>query len=459
MIELTFFEAAKCCGGELIGAAQIENEKISGIFIDSRQVTKGSLFVALKGEHVDGHDYIADALLSGASCVISEKPCTGCHILVDSCFDAMKRIAAYIREKSGIKVIAIVGSVGKTSTRQMVSCVLSQKFDLLSTEGNFNNEYGLPQTLFRLEKHHEIAVLELGISYFGEMDRLGMIAKPDYSIYTNIGNMHLENLMDRDGVLRAKTELVAHMPKSGRLFFYGEDDKLRGYSSPIPVTYFGMDDSYDIYPTDIEQIGVERTDFTLNINGQTSASIKVSLSAIGIHMVKNAVAAANIAIELGLTPEEIKAGIESYSPVGHRGRILKLGEYTIVDDCYNAGPDSMRAAIIALKSKGRRIALLGDMLELGERSDELHYELGAFCADAGLDMLFTIGDKAEKIHKGAIENGLSSVIRTTYEEVVKVVSEKLKKDDVLLVKASRGMHFEKIIDGLLDTNNGNTNDY
>ncbi|MCI7013686.1 MAG: UDP-N-acetylmuramoyl-tripeptide--D-alanyl-D-alanine ligase [Clostridium sp.] len=464
MLKITFAEAAAACGGVLMGtgrmgAEHVEDEYISQICVDSRMVAPAALFIALKGERVDGHDYIAAAIARGAHCAISERDVPYCHIRVDSSLAAMQRLAAYLRRKSGIPVIAVVGSVGKTSTRQMLSCVLGKKYNILSTSGNFNNEYGLPQILFGLSPEHELAVLELGISNFGEMDRLGAIAAPDYAVYTNIGQMHLENLGNRDGVFKAKMELVKHMNPNGRLFLNGADDKLRGGSYPLPVTFFGMDESYAIYPSDIVQHGLLSTSFILHFNNtEPHCSVRVNMPAIGLHMVQNAVAAANAAVMLGLTPEQIAAGIESYSPVGRRGRIVSAGSFTIMDDCYNAGPDSMRASILALPKQGRRKALLGDMLELGEGSQQQHYELGRFCAEAGLDMLFVSGSEARFIARGAADAGMKQVFLldafstadNAYDQAAAFILAKMQPDDVLLVKASRGMKFEKIIDSILE---------
>lgn len=447
MIELTLKEAVLASGGTLVNGDAIpggENAVISGITLDSRKAEPGYLFVGIRGERVDGHDYIGTAVEKGALAAISEKDVPYPHIRVESSLAAMQGIAGYLREKSGVTVVAVVGSVGKTSTRQMLSCVLSQKFDILSTEGNFNNEFGLPQMLFRLEPHHELAVLELGISHFGEMDRLGRVARPNYAVYTNIGNMHLENLIDRDGVLRAKTELVPYIKEGGMLFMNGADDKLRGYHSDLNTVYFGVDECYSIHAEDVRQIGLERTDFTLVYKEKT---LPVSMPAVGEHMVQNAVAAATVAEALGLSAEQVKAGIESYSPVGHRGRVEKIGQFTLVDDCYNAGPDSMRASIAALKG-ARRVALLGDMLELGETTRELHRSLGEYCA-ANLDALFTVGELGSEIAYGAEQAGMKQVKRTTHENAAQELLSFLKPGDVLLVKASRGMHLEDVVDELM----------
>lgn len=448
MIKLTLQEAAKAAGGKLVNIDTIEGGKkalVSSITLDSRRVGAGALFVAIKGERVDGHDYIAAAMEKGALAAISEKEVEYPHIRVKSSLAAMQGIAAYMRAKSGIPVIAVVGSVGKTTTRQMLTCVLEQKYEhILSTEGNFNNEFGLPQMLFRLEDRHELAVLELGISTFGEMDRLGKIARPNYAVYTNIGNMHLEFLGDRDGVLKAKTELVPYIAEGGKLFLNGADDKLRTYASPVPTVYFGVEECYSVHAENATQVGLERTEFTLVYRDKT---LPVSMPAAGAHFVLDAIAAATVAAELGLTAEQVKAGIENYSPVGHRGRVEKIKDITLVDDCYNAGPDSMRASIAMLKG-ARRIALLGDMLELGKDEEALHTSLGEYCAE-NLDALFTIGRLGEKIAEGAEKAGMKEVKRVTAENAADELKNYLKAGDVLLVKASRGMRLEDVVEKIM----------
>lgn len=449
MIDLTIFEAARVCCGEFCGPAETGNLRILDITIDSRTAVQGSLFIPIAGARLDGHDFIDAALSRGAICTLSERPLDGerPHIRVDSCFEAMKALASYIRMKSGVKVVAVVGSVGKTGTKEMIASVLSQKFRTLKTEGNYNNEYGLPQTLFRLRSEDEVAVLELGISFFGEMSRLGRIARPDYAVFTNIGSMHLENLIDRDGVLRAKTELIAHMREGGKLFLNGADDKLRAYRPAIAAEYFGMLESYPIHPSNIERRAIDRTDFILNCHG---AEASVSMHVSGRYMLENAMAAACVGYEMGLNIEQLREGLESYRPVGHRGRIIELRGSSLIDDCYNAGPDSMRAAITALcELPGRRLALLGDMLELGEGSRRLHYEIGEFVAGMGVDMLFTVGEEARAIARGAAERGKTEVYELNSAAAAEYIYALLEPGDALLIKASRGMHFEKIIDDLL----------
>lgn len=449
MIDLTIIEAAKACSGRFCGPQAAEDMIIRDITLDSRTASPGSLFIPIVGARADGHDYIGAAFERGAICTLSEHPLSDgrAHILVDSCFEAMKAIAAYIRMKSDVKVVAVVGSVGKTGTKEMIASVLSQKFRTLKTEGNYNNEYGLPQTLFRLSPGDEVAVLELGISCFGEMDRLGGIAKPDYAVFTNIGSMHLENLIDRDGVLRAKTELVSHIKPGGKLFLNGADDKLRQYRADAPIEYFGVLETYPIHPAFVERKTIDRTDFMLRCHGGEAF---VSMQVSGRYMLENAMAAACVAHEMGLDIAQIKAGLENYRPVGHRGRIIELRGARIIDDCYNAGPDSMRAAISALcELPGRRLALLGDMLELGRDSRRLHYEMGEFAAALGLDVLFTVGDNSVATAQGALKGGKTAVYELDYDCAAERIFAAIEPGDALLVKASRGMHFEKIIDSLL----------
>ena len=446
MLELTLNEAARAAGGTLENAELLPlrgEDRILSVTLDSRKAAPGALFIAVKGERVDGHDYIEKAIAAGALAALSEREVPFPHIRVKEALPAMQGIAAHLREKSGLPIVAVVGSVGKTSTRQMLSCVLGKRFRILSTEGNFNNEFGVPQMLFRLEPDHELAVLEMGISHFGEMERLARMVRPDLAIYTNIGSMHLENLIDLDGVLRAKTELVPYIRPGGKLFMNGADEKLRAFHSDVETVYYGTDECYAVHAEDVRQIGLERTEFTLVCG---SAALPVSMPAVGRHMVLNAIAAATVAKELGMTAEEIRAGLESYTPVGHRGRVEKLGGITLVDDCYNAGPDSMRASIAALRGE-RRIALLGDMLELGETTRELHESLGAFAAE-NLEALFTVGELGQSIAEGARKAGMSEVFTLERETAAEEVGEYLRPGDALLIKASRGMHLEDIVDAL-----------
>lgn len=443
MIPITIAEIAEALGGRTKG--ELPASPVTDIVIDSRKAGPGSLFIALKGENVDGHSFIKG--LEGrilAAVTEREVEADVPQIIVGSTYKAVGIIGAYIREKSGVTVVGVTGSVGKTSVKELTASVLSQKYSVLKTEKNHNNELGLPQTLFRLTPENEIAVLEMGISYFGEMTRVSAIAKPDAAIFTNIENVHTENLIDRDGVLKAKTELVANM-RGDTLILNGEDDKLRGYKLPEgkKAIYYGIEGENDVTASDIVYHGMESTDFVLHAGGE---KIEVSLPASGRHMVLDSLAAAAAGIRFGLTMEEIKRGLESYVPVDGRMSRIDYKDAQILNDCYNASPASMKASLRVLKkAEGRKLALLGDMFELGARSSELHEEVGRAAAEIGLDLLVTVGENAASIASAAREAGQRNVIHAEREEAASILRNELKPGDTLLVKASRGMALEKII--------------
>ncbi|MCR5611690.1 MAG: UDP-N-acetylmuramoyl-tripeptide--D-alanyl-D-alanine ligase [Clostridiales bacterium] len=451
MIELELNEILKATGG--YAKVVLPDTKVKSIITDSRKAEDGAVFVALKGERVDGHSFINGIIGRILAAVVenevdSEVP----QIVVPSTYGAIRDIGAYIREKSGVTVIGVTGSVGKTSVKELTAAVVSQRFNTLKTEKNHNNELGLPMTLFRLTEDDEAAVLEMGISYFGEMTRLSRIARPDIAIFTNIENVHTENLIDRDGVLQAKTELVANMhdTRGGVLILNGEDDKLRGYQVPDNrrAVYYGFDKNFFAYADNIVPHGIESTDFTLHLGEE---SIRVELPASGMHMVLNALAAAAAGHEMGLTISEIKRGLESFVQVEGRMTKIDFNGATIINDCYNASPTSMAASLTVLKeASGRKLALLGDMLELGERTEELHRGIGALCAELKLDVLVTVGELAGNIASEARKNGLENVCAVTKEEAAKVLKSELKPGDTLLVKASRGMALETVIKAITE---------
>ncbi|MBO4848034.1 MAG: UDP-N-acetylmuramoyl-tripeptide--D-alanyl-D-alanine ligase [Clostridia bacterium] len=448
MIRIDLNEISKAVGGRVVGS--LPEGPVASIVTDSRKAVPGSLFIALPGQNVDGHSFVKG--LEGVICaaiVEHEVEADVPQIVVYSTYKAVGAIGAYIREKSGVTVVGITGSVGKTSVKELVASVLSQRYRVLKTEKNHNNELGLPMTLFRLEEEHEVAVLEMGISFFGEMTRISAIAKPDMAVFTNIENVHTENLVDRDGVLRAKTELVANM-RGSVLVLNAEDDKLAGY--PVPegkeAVYYGVDADCFAHAKDIVYHGMESTDFTLCLG---EGSVRVNLPASGRHMVLNSCAAAAAGHRMSLTLEEIKRGLEAYVPVDGRMSRIEYKGAVIINDCYNASPASMTASLGVLKkAEGRKLALLGDMLELGERSDELHEQVGRTAAETGLDMLVTVGANSRLMASAAASHGLENAHYCTREEAAKILKAELKPGDTLLVKASRGMALEKIISAIME---------
>lgn len=456
MKEMSLRQIALACGGTYIGEDSKLNLEAAGVVIDSRKVEPGYLFAAIKGERVDGHSFIPSVFAKGALCVLCEQlpehPAGPC-ILVESCLQALKSLAEYYRSTLSIPVIGISGSVGKTSTKEMIAAVLAQKYKVLKTEGNFNNEIGLPLTIFRIREEHEAAVLEMGISDFGEMTRLGRMAKPNICVLTNIGLCHLENLKDRDGILKAKTEMFQEAQPGAKIILNGDDDKLitlKENRTPVPC-FFGLDPSQDLYAEDIENLGLGGTRCTFVTKaGAFQAYIPIP----GRHMVYNALAGTAVGLALDLSLEEIRAGIESLMPVSGRNNLIHTGKWDILDDCYNANPVSMCASLDVLScALGRKVAILGDMGELGENEKLLHYNVGCHAADAGIDAVFLVGTLSRETARGIEAKSPDTTFRhfDTKQELIDALPLLLSQGDSILVKASHFMEFEEIVEYLKKT--------
>ena len=444
MKPITLREAAQACSGTLHGDPDI---KITSIVTDSRKAAAGSMFAAIPGERADGHNFIPMTVEQGAVCALCERApeVDVPYILVESTLVALKGIAEYYRSLFSIPFIGITGSVGKTSTKEMISSVLSQKYKVHKTSGNFNNELGVPLTLFGLEEEHEAAVIEMGISGFGEMTRLAKMVRPDISVITNIGYCHLENLGDRDGVLKAKTEMFTYLAPDGKIVLCHDDDKLSavtGYNGISPI-FYGTDPGDEYRVEDI----VERPPYGVSctlIHG--GSAIDVTVPAIGRHNALNALCAMAVGKQLGLSDDEIKRGIESFKNVGSRNNIIHTKGMIIIDDCYNANPTSTKAGLSALSGfPGRKVAVLGDMGELGKDELALHHEVGAFAKEAGVELLIAVGELSRSTAGGY---GEGAVHFGTVEEAAKGIHAMLREGDSVLVKASHRMHFETIVDTL-----------
>lgn len=372
------------------------------------------------------------------------------YIVVKSCFQALKDIAEYYREVMNTKIVGITGSVGKTSTKEMLAAVMSEKFNTLKTQGNFNNEVGVPLTLFRLSEEHELAIVEMGISDFGEMSRLGKIVKPDMCVITNIGQCHLENLGDRDGVLKAKTEIFNYLKEGGKAFLNGDDDKLATVKevNGLEPVFFGFDKKNDIYAEEVESKGLAGTVFTA-VTPKGKMRLRVNVP--GHHMVSNALAAVAIGLELGLDEKQIAAGVAAFKPVSGHSSIVETDRFTIMDDCYNANPVSTKAGLDVLaEAEERKVAILGDMFELGSDERKLHYEVGEYAADKGIDCIVCAGELAKEYYDGAKAAGKTEGLYyfATRDEAVDRLKNIVKENDAILVKASHGMKFEKIVEVL-----------
>ncbi len=455
MKNMSLQKIADACGGTYHGPEESLSREVSCVVIDSRKIQKDGLFIAIRGARVDGHTFIPQVMEKGALCSVSEQDLGDVpypYIKVDSCEQALKDIAEHYRRSLNIKVVGISGSVGKTSTKEMIASVLSQKYNVLKTEGNFNNEIGLPLTVFNLREEHEVAVLEMGISGFGEMTRLARIARPDICVITNIGVAHIENLGSRDGILRAKTEMFAFMNPDGTIILNGDDDKLRGFTpdNGIQPVYFGLDPSCPYHAEQIRNMGLKGTTAEFVT---PSERFEAHISIPGDHMVYNALAGIAAGQALGMTADEIRQGIEQLVPIAGRNHLIETDRYSIIDDCYNANPVSMKSSLSVLSGADTRtVAILGDMFELGNSENEMHYETGAFAADAGINVLICIGGLSAETARGAREASSGSDMEVlhydTKEDFLNEAGQILHKNDTILVKASHAMDFAKIVEEL-----------
>lgn len=440
---MTIAMAAAVCGGRLVGTA-VPDAPIGRAVIDSRAVEPGDLFVAYRGEKTDGHRYIPTAWEKGAVCALAEylpEGAEGPAILVDDVQRALEQIAAAYRRTLSLPVIGITGSVGKTTAKEMIASVLSQHFRVLKTEGNHNNQIGVPMTLSRIEREHEIAVVEMGISGFGEMTLLAEMAKPTIAVFTMIGRAHLEFLHDLDGVLRAKTEMIALMPDDGVVIVNGDNEQLKKLSCRQKLLRFGLGEDCDVRAADVTLTPAGETRCRILFEGR---SILVSIPAYGRQMIYAALEGAAVGLVMGMTDAEIAAGIAAYQTVGRRSAITDTGFVTLVDDSYNANPESMRCAMDSLlQLPGRHVCLLADMLEMGPDSTQMHRDLGVYAAEKGIDLLACCGPLSRQMAAAAGEHGAKAVWYPTAEELIAALPALLQKGDRVLVKASLGMHMER----------------
>ena len=458
MREMTLKLLAQWCGGQLIPENTVGT--ITGMQHDSRAVRVGDLFVALPGERADGHDFVENAKKAGAvAALVSRKvDCDLPQIVVENTLKAYGSIAREYRQNADVCVVAITGSVGKTTTKEMISCVLSGKYRVSKTQGNHNNDLGLPITIMEMPANTQIAVLELGMNHFGEMSYLTSIAKPNTVVITNIGTMHIEHLGTREGILKAKLEIMEGIQDDGVAVFNGDEPLLwnlrEGSHRRI---YFGIEnDLCDVVAEEIRPIdgGVY---FTVRGLGQR---FQIFVPQEGRHMVYNALAAAAVGLLNGVSPESIQYQLGLFHNTGMRQNIFEEQGFVIIEDCYNAGPESMEAALRVLgehKTESRRIAVLGDMLELGSRAMAEHYRVGRLAA-ATADLVLTYGEHSERIVTGAITGGMSSKFAMHFEDqedMASTLKRLARTGDVILFKGSRGMHMEKVLKAFLEKTENN----
>ncbi len=492
-MNLSVKEIAQACGGQLVLRNGTKDDTcVTSVVIDSRKAEAGCVFAAVAGERVDGHRFVGQVFETGAFLAVVEKTpeqvqeetgadCSGwgSYCLVGDTLQALKDIGEYYRKKLNIPIVGITGSVGKTSTKEFIAGVLAQRLRVLKTEGNFNNEIGVPLTLLRIREEHQAAVVEMGISDFGEMHRLSRMVRPNVCVITNIGQCHLENLKTRDGILKAKSEIFDFMAEDGEVCLNGEDDKLRSLSEVKGRRphFFGLggNPAEEVTAERIESHGLWgskailrfRRPQALENNAEQeamqegaaaadTAEVSVHVPLPGVHMVMNAAAAACVAGLFGLSHEEIARGIERIQPVDGRNHLIRLPGFTLIDDCYNANPASMRAALDLLAlADTKKIAILGDMFELGEDSDALHAGVGEYAALADIDGILCVGENSRHTYRAALEHGRGK-IRAAYfpdrEMLLKALSENLEEyipqGCTVLLKASHGMEFARVLEFL-----------
>ena len=459
MKNLTLENIARVCGGTYYGPADKSQEEVMSVITDSRKAEEGCLFVPIVGERVDAHKFIPQVMKAGALATLSERVLDNAdfpYIAVESSLQAVKDIAEFYLKQLQIPVVGITGSVGKTSTKEVIASVLNQKYHTLKTQGNFNNELGLPLTVFRLRDGDEIAVLEMGISDFGEMTRLAKIAKPDTCVITNIGTCHLENLGDRDGVLKAKTEIFQYVKRN--IVLNGDDDKLstvKEYNGMQPV-FFGNGENASVTCENVESRGLKGMSCDICLKGKMAENgelqtFHVDIPMPGRHMVSNALAAAAVGRLYGLNAEQIKNGIESLEPVSGRFNMIETDKFMIVDDCYNANPMSMKASLDVLQDGlGRKVAILGDMGELGTDEAALHEGVGVHAGQCRIDACICVGPLAAHIAEKASQTNpdLTVIREKDLESLLKNLNTYVKPGDTILVKASHFMKFENVVKAL-----------
>ena len=444
MFSYTLQEICKALGGTLLQPCDVP---LTAVTTDSRKVSAGQLFIPLAGERFDGHDYLDDALNGGASACLTarnpEKLLAGKgYVLVKDTMLALKALATWHRENCRIPFVQVTGSAGKTTTKEMIAAVLSQRLRTHKTHANLNNQIGTPLTLLEISPEDQAAVIETGMDHFGEIRYMGQMVQPDIAVITNVGDAHVENLGNtRLGVLKAKCEIFENLRPGGIAVLNGDDELLRNITlQNNDILLCGRGENCDIRVTEVEELGIEGLRCTVTTPRHT---YHIRVTTPGGYMIYPAAMSVAIGEHLGLTEEEIAAGIKAYRPVGSRMNLIRMSEdRLIIDDCYNANPQSMTEALrlLAATSCRRRMAVLGDMKELGELSDEAHRRMGQLTRELGIETVIAIGDKA----KYMTENHPEIRWFATLPEALETVREQFTPGTAVLVKASHSMAFENI---------------
>ncbi len=446
MGKITLAQAAAWCGGTV--DPKYADVTFLGANNDSRNLQPGQLFLALQGAR-DGHDFIPMAMEKGAAAAL----CTHCEmdipaIIVEDVRIALGQIAAGERQRIGMQVVGVTGSVGKSTTKEMIAQVLSSTYRVAKTPVNHNNDIGMPMAVLAMPGDTEIAVLEMGMNHFREIAYLTNIARPDVAVIINIGTMHIEHLGSREGILKAKLEILEGMTENGKLLLYGDDDHLWSVRDRLKLkpVYFGTDNSRcQIVGNNVAL--TDAVEFTA-LSGERKIPVRLMLE--GGHYVSDALAAVGVGLAMGVTPENITQSLAQFQNMEGRQEIIRTKDYTIIKDCYNAGPESMAAALNVLGNRpGRRIAVLADMLELGDCAPAEHFRVGGIAAQKA-DILLSYGPNAEHMVSGALAGGMKQARAfTDRAELVAALKQIAKRDDVMLFKGSHGMHMELALEQFL----------
>lgn len=447
MEKITLKEIAYALGADAVGEADITD-----VCIDTRKITKGCLFICIRGERFDAHSFAAEAKEKGAAALMVDHkldidlP----QVIVGETSAAMLSLSNWYRRKFVLPVVGLTGSVGKTTTKEFIALVLDAKYKTLKTQGNLNNEIGVPQMLFRLDYQTEAAVIEMGMNHFGEIQRLSNAVEPTLSLITNIGVSHIENLGSREGILKAKTEILSGMKHGYPLILNSDDDMLQtvdlGDNYPVITYAVRNTQNADFIAENIIEKDAKTT-FTVSFCNHTLKQ-EITIPTIGIHNVYNALAAFAVGYILQVDYQSAADALAAYVPEGMRQKSVAFNGITCIEDCYNASPDSMRAALTTLaNTEGKRkIAVLADMLELGEYSKQAHMSVGEMVAQNKIDYLFSYGEMAEHIVSRAKEMGMINAFHfNSKDELCEKLIPLIEKGDTIVFKASRGMKLEDVI--------------
>jgi len=439
----------------LCATGDFPREKVAQAYsIDSRTLAKGELFLAVKGERLDGHDYVGEALEKGAVAAVVAKDQLsryanhGGLLVVDDTLLALQTLATAVRRVWGRPLIGVTGSAGKTTTKEAIAHVLASRFRVLKSEGNFNNHFGLPLMLLKLEPEHDVAVIEMGMSHAGEIRALAKIAQPEIGVVTNVAPVHLEFFDSVAGIARAKYELVESLPANGTAVLNADDDYVsqfgRGFRGAV-ITY-GTRATAEVRAENVQSQGAEGSQFdVVTLHGHDHARLPL----VGEHNVLNALAAVSVGFARGLTLSESVAALATLKPADKRGEVLQLGNITIINDCYNSNPKALHAMVDALatmKAAGRRIAVAGEMLELGPAGEQMHRDAGKHVAEKKIDVLIGVRGLAQAMVEGARHAGARAEFVATAEEAGDWLARETRDGDVVLLKGSRGVKLERALE-------------